>query len=417
METSRHIVVIGGGVVGLCAAYALLRRGHEVTLIEALPQVGHQASYANGGQLSYRYVSPLADAGVPTDAIRWLFRADSPIALTLRADCRQWRWLLEFLRACRADINRAHAALLLELALRARDSLTSWRHEGLGAFDWRQAGKLVIHRRSAALKKAAAHIVQQDLQHVLTADECIATEPALDTMRGRFAGGIFTPDEEVADCAKFCEVLDAKMSENPLFSRLKGEATLHSGSGGGRELRASVMVEGVTVDADDVVVAAGLNAAGLLRRCGVDVPIYGLKGYSLTVTHPQGVVPSISVTDYANRVVYARLGDRLRAAAMVNIGATQAAPNPRRIAQLRKLAQDIFPLADDYAHADVWAGFRPATPTGLPIVGRAPGFSNLYIDAGQGALGFTLAPGCGEVIADLISGDTLPSSMTAFGLA
>ncbi|GEN14236.1 D-amino acid dehydrogenase 2 [Neoasaia chiangmaiensis] len=409
MKPSQTMVVVGGGVVGLSTAYALLRRGFAVTLIEAAAGVGRKASYANGGQLSYRYVSPLADAGVPLAALQWMRRADSPIALTLRADFRQWRWLLAFLRACRAETNRRNAEQLLTLALHAQTTLGEWRNEGLEPFAWRRAGKLIIHRQGRALNAAAKHIVQPELQQVLDDRECIGIEPALAGLHGRFAGGIYTPGEEVADCAQFCQALLTRMEAMSHFAYRRGNASFVAEGD-----RIGVHVNGMAVEADGVVAATGLETAALLRRCGIDLPIYGLKGYSLTVPDADGAVPEVSVTDYANRVVYARIGTRLRAAAMVDIGAADAEPNLRRIAQLKALAQDIFPQASRYENAEAWAGFRPATPTGLPIVGRSERYRNMFINTGQGALGFTLAPACGELIADIASGTRPVVPLAAF---
>ncbi|GAA4502248.1 FAD-dependent oxidoreductase [Gluconacetobacter tumulicola] len=402
MRHARSVTVIGGGVVGLSTAYALIRQGHVVRLVEQLPDVGHGASFANGGQLSYRYVAPLADAGVPRQALAWMMRPGAPVSLRLRADRDQWRWLLSFLAACRAGTNRAHAHRLLDIALLAQRVLAAWRAEGLEEFCWRRPGKMIVHRTATTLAHAARGITQPDAQSVLTAAECVAREPALETLRGALAGGIFTEGEEVADCHLFCRALLARLAASPDFTHVRGVATLEAAP----DNRCAVRIDGQAGPQTDlIVVAAGLRTRALLRAVGEDIPLYGLKGYSLTLPVRAGGTPDISVTDYDNRVVYARLGERFRIAAMVDIGADDDGASPRRIAQLRRLAQASFPNAGPYDDAEAWAGFRPATPTGLPVVGYT-GRANLMVNAGQGALGFTLAPACATLLALLVGGET-----------
>ncbi len=407
MGRACSVTIIGGGVVGLSTAYALIRQGHVVRLVEQLHEVGHGASFANGGQLSYRYVSPLADAGVPRQALAWMTRPGAPVSLRLRADRDQWRWLLSFLAACRARTNRVHAHRLLDLALLGQRVMTEWRDEGLDGFCWRRPGKMIVHRSAATLAHAARAITQPDAQSVLTGAECLAREPALAALRGVLAGGIFSPGEEVGDCHLFCHALLARLVASPDFTHIRGVATLEATSGN----RCAVRIDGQTVSQSDlIVVAAGLGTRALLRAIGEDIPLYGLKGYSLTMSARGRATPGISVTDYDNRVVYARLGERFRIAAMVDIGAADDRPTPGRIAQLRQLAQASFPDAGAYDEADAWAGLRPATPTGLPVVGRT-GRANLLVNAGQGALGFTLAPGCAALLAMLIGGEAAGGSV------
>ncbi|MGV4876816.1 FAD-dependent oxidoreductase [Acetobacter indonesiensis] len=399
MPAKRTITIVGGGVIGLTTAYALIQAGHDVTLIEREDNVGLQASFGNGGQLSYRYVRPLADAGVPLDAVSWMFRAGSPISLKLRPDWHQWRWLLDFLAACNARTNQKNASILLKLALRSQATLHQWQQDGLDGFLWRQPGKLVVYRNAAKFKKAAKAVTNPQQEQVLTPQECARIEPAFASLAPRLAGGIFSPDDEVADCHLFCQSLLTALQSHPSFRLLRGEARLE----GGENDRCRITIDGVKHETDVIVLAAGLASRALVKPLDIALPLYGLKGYSLTVQADDAVLPTVSVTDYDNRVVYARLGNRLRLAAMVDIGALDASINPERIEHLKRLAAETLPAAGPYTSAATWAGMRPATPTGVPIIAQTP-WKNLLLNVGHGALGFTLSVGSALTIRDLVEG-------------
>lgn len=399
MPAKRTITIVGGGVIGLTTAYALIQAGHDVTLIEREDNVGLQASFGNGGQLSYRYVRPLADAGVPLDAVSWMFRAGSPISLKLRPDWHQWRWLLDFLAACNARTNQKNASILLKLALRSQETLHQWQQDGLDGFLWRQPGKLVVYRNAAKFKKAAKAVTNPQQEQVLTPQECARIEPAFASLAPRLAGGIFSPDDEVADCHLFCQSLLTALQSYPSFRLLRSEARLE----GGENDRCRITIDGVKHETDVIVLAAGLASRALVKPLDIALPLYGLKGYSLTVQADDAALPTVSVTDYDNRVVYARLGNRLRLAAMVDIGALDASINPERIEHLKRLAAETLPAAGPYTSAATWAGMRPATPTGVPIIAQTS-WKNLLLNVGHGALGFTLSVGSALTIRDLVEG-------------
>ena len=397
-----RIAVIGGGVIGLSTAYALVRRGHRVDLIEKRDQVALETSFANGGQLSYRYVSPLADAGVPLQALGWLLRGDdAPLRFRPRMSRQQWRWCLRFLLACRRSVNRSNAAHLLRLALHSQQVLRSWREEdGLGNFDWRANGKLVIYRDRTTFEKAAGGLDANAGQLLLDAQQCGEIEPALRPLVAELQGGIYSPGDEVADCQLFCRRLLERLEASSGFRLHCGQAVsaLHTRDGRIRSLG----LENEALEVDHVVVAAGAASVALLKPLGIELPIYPLKGYSLTLPlRRQTGVPETNVTDYDNKVVYARLGEQLRVAAMVDIGGWDATVDRGRIAMLQRLASETFPDAGDYRSATQWAGLRPATPEGTPLLGASP-FANLWLNVGHGSLGFTLACGSADVLCDLI---------------
>ncbi len=410
-----RVAVVGGGVIGLATAYSLLRQGHSVELIERRDDVGLETSFANGGQLSYRYVSPLADAGVPLQALGWMLRGQTaPLRFSPRASLRQWRWCLRFLAACRRSVNRRNAAHLLRLALHSQQVLRSWREEDrLDGFAWRANGKLVIYRDRASLAKGAAALDERSGQRLLDAAQCVEIEPALAPLSAALQGGIYSPGDEVADCQRFCHQLLQRLRSSPAFRLHTGQAVEALPSNGRRVRAVRIGREEITVD--HVVIAAGTSSVGLLRPLGIDLPIYPLKGYSLTLPlDERSQVPQTNVTDYDNKVVYARLDDQLRVAAMVDIGGWDSALDHKRIATLQRLAGATFPDAGDYRHARQWAGLRPATPEGTPLIGRS-GIDNLWLNVGHGSLGFTLACGSADLLASEIGGS--PPAVSLQGLS
>ncbi|MBH3412107.1 D-amino acid dehydrogenase [Pseudomonas putida] len=395
---TQRVTVIGGGVVGLATAYALVREGLSVVLVEARDQLASATSFANGGQLSYRYVAPLADAGVPWQALGWLLRGDSPLRLRLRLDPAQWRWLLQFVMACRSSVNRRNAAQLLDLALHSQATLERWREDdGLSDFAWRQNGKLVAFRSERAFAHGRAHLLDPDRQRVLGASEVRALEPAL--ADAPFVGAVLTADEEVADCHRFCERLAERL-------RASGQCRFLLGSPVTRLISRDDQVVAVQlgreqVDVERLVLCAGHRSAGLALP-GLRLPVYPLKGYSLTAPIATAHrAPEISITDYERKIVYARLDQRLRVAAMVDIVGYDESVDARRLDSMRRQALETLPQAADYTKAVEWAGMRPATPTGVPIIG-ASAYRNLWLNLGHGALGFTLACGSGERLARML---------------
>ncbi|MEN8639166.1 D-amino acid dehydrogenase [Pseudomonas sichuanensis] len=395
---SQRVTVIGGGVVGLATAYALVREGYSVDLVEARDSLASATSFANGGQLSYRYVAPLADAGVPWQTLGWLLRGDSPLRLRLRLDPAQWRWLAAFVMACRTGVNRRNAAQLLSLALESQAALARWREEdGLADFAWRRNGKLVAFRTRQAFAHGREQLLDPLNQQVLDAGQLRLLDPAL--AEAPFIGGVFTPDEEVADCHRFCLRLAERLEAS-------GHCRLHLGQAVTRLIRRKDEVVALALadrqlDVQRLVLCAGHRSASLALP-GLHLPVYPLKGYSLTAPVTEAHrAPDVSLTDYERKIVYARLGQQLRVAAMVDIVGYDETVDAGRLRSMRRLARETLPGAADYGQAVEWAGMRPATPTGVPIIG-ATMYRNLWLNLGHGALGFTLACGSGERLARLM---------------
>ena len=405
----KHCVVIGGGVVGLTTAWALLQRGHAVTLVEREADVAQGASRANGGQLSYRYVSPLADAGVPLKALRWLLDPDGPLRFKPEASWAQWSWLLAFLRNCRGPVNRRTTERLLALGACSQAAFARLRDEAqLGdMIALRTPGKLVVYRRPAEFARVAARLKGGAAEQALSHDDCVALEPALADTEATLAGGIFTPGEAVADCHAFCRELHARLAAHARFRGRLGARV------DGFMLDARGTVLGVRtaqghVAADATVLAAGLHSRALAETVGIALPLYPLKGYSLTAPIAAGHrPPEVSVTDFEKKILYARIGAELRVAAMVDLVGDDTRLDARRLASLQRSVRATFPHAADYDRAVPWAGLRPATPSGAPILGGC-GVPGLWLNVGHGALGFTFSFATADIVAELVSGRPSP---------
>jgi D-amino-acid dehydrogenase len=293
---------------------------------------------------------------------------------------------------------------LLRLALLSQSTLKSWREDDrLGGFQWRRNGKLVTFRNAGSFQHARQGLADPQHQQVLSPAECAQLEPAL--ADAPFVGAIYTPDEEVGDCHGFCQQLAARLKASGRCELRLGQAVTGirhvNGSVTAIELGEEVLA------VDQLVIAAG-HRSPLLALPGLQLPLYPLKGYSLTVPIGSGHrAPDVSITDYDRKIVYARIGEQLRVAAMVDIVGFDPAIDPKRLALIKRQARDTFPDAGAYDEAVEWAGMRPATPSGVPLLG-ATAYRNLWLNLGHGALGFTLACGSARLLSELI-GQRRPS--------
>lgn len=401
-----QVTVLGAGIVGLAAAWELTRRGHAVTVIDR-GDPGCGASGGNGGQLSYSYVQPLAEPSIWAQLPRLLLSPRSPLKLRPQLDPQQWRWGLEFLAACNATRSRDTTEKLLALAARSRAGFEAMQQVLQPDCDFSTTGKLVIYRSQGALDGAARQLALQHAlggapQRIVDPEECVAIEPALAAVRGTLAGAVYTPSECAADCLKLCmalvEALHARGVRFVLGESIDGFA-LRGG------LVHAVTTARGAIDGDAFVLSLGAASPMLARRLGVRLPVVPLKGYSITLDADPtpGAAPTVSVSSSAHRVVFARLGHRLRVAGMAELVGHDTSIPPARIESLVASTRAVFPKAGDFARLNPWTGMRPATPTGLPIVGRLPGApANLLFNTGHGALGFTLAFGSAECIAEAI---------------
>jgi len=391
-----RVCVMGAGIVGLATAWQLERQGHAVIVVDR-SQAGAGASGGNGAQLSYSYVQPLADPGIWRQLPKLLLSSASPLKLRPQLDPLQWRWGIDFLAACNASTSQSTTAALLALAAESRDGFEAMRADLTPDCDFSATGKLVLYSGMAGLAGAERQIALQrsmgSVQRLVSAEECIAIEPALATYRAHIAGAVHTPSECAADCLKVCQELLRVM-------RARGVRFLLDTEVRGFDVRAGRMAAVRTsagdLEADAFVMALGTASHRLGRQLGTYLPVYPLKGYSITVEVDDAATaaPRVSVTDSARKVVFARLGSRLRVAGMAElVGHDDRIPSDR-IESLVAATRAVFPQASRFEALHPWTGMRPATPTGRPIIGRRAGApSNLLFNTGHGALGFTLAFG------------------------
>ncbi len=439
-----HICIIGSGVIGATSAWFLTQAGHQVTLLDAREAPGMETSFANAGQLSYSYVAPLAEPSVIPNLPKWLLDKNSPLRFRPQLDPAQWCWGLSFLQACQSATVKRTTAEMLTLSYLSRDAMASLLEQYASLeFHHERSGKLIAYRNAELLEKARAQVSLQaehgSKQQILSPAECLTMEPALAGFGSKLAGAVYTPSEAVGDCHMFTQALiaelqrqeDSPADEAPTDAPPTGDShtgtarrqafTLHLNTKvaalerhQGR-ITAARLADGARIHADHFILANALGSRALLRPLGETVPLYPLKGYSLSlpVSEDRDDIPRISVTDYERRIVYARIGNTLRIAAMVDMGDFSTEPNPKRVAQLKSQVNELFPQLD-LDQAQVWAGLRPTTPDSKPRIGPSRSASNLWLNVGHGALGFTLACGSAVLLQHLIDGQNPPIAAGPF---
>ncbi|ETD72548.1 D-amino acid dehydrogenase [Pelistega indica] len=405
-------VILGAGIIGLSTANALVKRGYEVTIIEQNSEVGHGTTFANGAQLSYSYVAPLAGPGVMGKVPKWLLDPNSPLRFKPSLDPAMVCWNLKFLKACNSTTSAKTTQELLKLAYLSRDCYHKlFAEDTFSGIDYSCTGKLVVHRSEESMQSAVCQLdVQAKLggqpQQALSRQQCIEKEPALAPIADQLVGGIFTESEEAADAYKvslaFKEYLLSQGVKILFNHKVKQLEKINASQ---VQIR---LQDGNSITADKIIVCLGVESTSLLRQIDVSVPVAPLKGYSLTLPiENDQMAPKVSITDFERKVVYARLGNRLRLAGMADLVGLDYKIDPVRIKALINEAKAVFAAAGDYDKATQWAGLRPATPLGKPIIDTTP-FNNLFINVGHGALGFTLATGSAEILAELVDGKSHP---------
>ncbi len=438
---TKHVCVIGAGIVGLSTAWRLLQDGWQVSVIEEGAAPGLVTSYANGAQLSYSYVAPLAEPSALTSLPKWLLKKDGPLRIHPSLSPDFVRWGLSFATHCTTAKAHQTTRDLLSLGYLSRRVLRNWLADAPASWtasaglDYRTNGKLVVFRDPAALASARSQVAfQRSLdvgceQFVLSAVECVQKEPALASMQSKLVGGVYTPSEDVVDSHGLCMYLErlivSRGGELRYDTRITG--AVHEGQrclALKLKARSAVFDEnstGLDVEefkADFFVVAAGLSSRELLKKFDTRAPLLGLKGFSITLDCEQGIAPSVSITDSHHKIVFAKLGQRLRVAGMVDLGRENRDIEPSRIQALIKQARDNFPDAGDYDNVQTWAGLRPATPSGRPIIDQTA-FENVFANIGHGTLGLTFAAGSAELLADKLAGraSSLPLEAFSFNAA
>lgn len=408
------VVVLGAGVIGVTSAWYLAQDGHDVTVIDRQPTAGLETSFANGGQVSVSHAEPWANPGAPGKILKWLGRENAPLLFRLRADPHQWAWGLRFLLECLPGRTRRNTLTILRLGLYSRDLLKALRRETGVPYDHLEKGILQIH--TDAQEFEAAHARVELLRshgcemHVKSAAQCLELEPALRASRIGLLGGTYAPDDESGDAHKFTGNLAELCRQRGV--QFGFEHAVEALSVEGDAVTAATVrdPEGrrMQVMADAFVVALGSYSPFLLAPVGITVPVYPVKGYSVTVpiTRPEAA-PTLCLSDENAKVAISRLGDRLRAAGTAELTGYDTSLNDARCKAILSRIEQLFPGIGDYAQAARWAGLRPATPSNVPLIG-ATRYRNLFLNTGHGTLGWTLACGSGQALAHLVGGRRPP---------
>ena len=400
------VLVLGGGVIGCTAAYELAQDGHEVTLIERQPGPALETSFANAGEVSPGYSAPWAGPGVPLKAVKWLLMNHRPLVLRPHLDWPMIGWMLAMLRNCTAARYEINKSRMVRLAEFSRDCMKALRAETGIAYDERMRGTLQLFRTQKQLDATGGDTAILDRfgvpYELLGRGGCIEAEPALARVRDKFVGGLRLPGDETGDCHKFtvriAELAAAK------GARLRFGETIQSLLTDGKRITGVVTDRG-RVQADAYLVALGSHSPRLVAPLGITLPVYPVKGYSITlpITDPAGA-PESTVMDETHKVAVTRLGDRIRVGGTAELAGFSLKLREARRKTLNHVVTDLFPKGGDISRAEFWCGLRPMTPDGTPILGgtHIPG---LYLATGHGTLGWTMAAGTGRVMADLISGN------------
>ncbi|TVP91928.1 MAG: D-amino acid dehydrogenase [Pseudomonadaceae bacterium] len=397
-----RILVLGSGVIGMTSAWYLAKAGHEVTVVDRQPGPALETSYANAGMLSTGYSSPWAAPGVPRKAIGWLLAKHAPLAIRLTSDPAQYRWMLQLLRNCSQSRYTVNKARMLRLASHSRDCLAALRQATGIDYEGRQGGTLQVFRSQQQLDAAAkdmAVLAACDIHYeLLDPAGCKAVEPGLDSPR--ILGGLRLPGDETGDCQLFTEHLTAACRElgvRLLFNTPIRALDVQAGAVKGVHTQAGYL------EADRYVLALGSYSPALLQPHGVRLPVYPVKGYSLTLpVADEAAAPQSTLMDETYKVAVTRFAQRIRVGGMAELTGFDARLPPARKATLIMVLDQLFPGAGNTQNAEFWCGFRPMTPDGTPIIGPSP-LENLWLNTGHGTLGWTMACGSAQLLSDLIS--------------
>jgi D-amino-acid dehydrogenase len=401
------IIVLGAGVIGVTSAWYLAAAGHEVAVVERRDAAGLETSFANGGQISAGHAEPWAKPSVVPKLLRWLGREDAPLLFRPRADRAQWEWGLRFLLECFPGRFQRHSRTLAGLAMHSRECLRALRAQLGIRYDHLERGILQFATNERDLEALTRHAeATQALgirRQVKSAGECFALEPALRDSRDRVLGGVYNPSDESGDAHRFTVELARHAASRGVSFRFATSIQAIEATGG--QVGGVRLQNGETVTADAYVVSLGSYSPLLLAPLGIRIPVYPLKGYSITL--PLGpkeaaAAPSVSLTDEAFKIVISRLGNRLRAAGTAELTGYDTSVNPARCAAIANRVRDLFPALSGVSAVDNWSGLRPATPNNVPVIGRTR-LKNLFLNTGHGTLGWTLACGSASVLADLMS--------------
>jgi D-amino-acid dehydrogenase len=396
-----RVVILGSGVIGVTSAYYLARAGHDVTVLDRQPGPALETSFANAGQISPGYASPWAAPGIPLKAMKWMLQRHAPLSITPDGTLFQLQWMWQMLQNCTPERYAVNKERMVRLAEYSRDCFKALRASTGIEYEGRQQGTTQLFRTQKQLDDAAKDIQVLEETGVpyelLSREQLVAAEPGLD--QNKLVGGLRLPNDETGDCQLFTTRLTALAEKLGVKFRYGVDIT--------GLLTAGDAIKGVQcgpelVTADSYVVALGAYSTSLLQDL-VKIPVYPLKGYSITVPIVNaGAAPVSTILDETYKIAVTRFDDRIRVGGMAEIAGFDKRLNPRRRETLEMVVNDLFPGAGDTASASFWTGLRPMTPDGTPIVGRT-GLRNLFVNTGHGTLGWTMSCGSAQLLSDIIS--------------
>ncbi|MCY9847068.1 D-amino acid dehydrogenase [Pectobacterium jejuense] len=398
-----RVVILGSGVVGVSTAWYLAQAGHDVTVIDRQPEPALETSAGNAGQISPGYAAPWAAPGIPLKAIKWMFQRHAPLAIRPDFTAAQLCWMWQMLLNCDARHYKTNKARMVRLSEYSRDCLQALRRDTGIEYEGRQGGTLQLFRTEQQYESATRDIAVLEEAGVpyqlLTRHELASVEPALAHVAGKLTGGLRLPHDETGDCQLFTRQLVAMAADAGVTFKLGRNV---------RQLRVEGQsVTGVQCDdemivADAYVMACGSYSTGLLRQW-FDIPVYPLKGYSLTIPlADDAFAPVSTVLDETYKIAITRFDRRIRVGGMAEVVGFNTELNPKRRETLEMVVRDLYPHCGPIEQATFWTGLRPMTPDGTPLVGRSP-LKNLYLNTGHGTLGWTMACGSGKLLADILS--------------
>jgi D-amino-acid dehydrogenase len=404
------VIVLGAGLLGVTSAYFLREQGHDVVVVDRQASPAAETSFANGGQISVSHAEPWANPSAPLKVLQWLGKEDAPLLFRLRADMRQWMWGLQFLRECTPARTKYNIEQIVRLGTYSRDTLGELRRAIGLQYDERTQGILHFYTNQKEFDSAEAPAAQmRELgcdRRVISADEAVKLEPALAHIRPRLAGATYTAEDESGDANQFARGLVEQCKKMGVEFLMSHTITALRTEGGVINHVEATDSEGrfQRIKGDAYVLAMGSLSPLYAKPLGIDLPIYPAKGYSVTMPVKEPTYAhQVSLTDDEFKLVFSRLGDRLRIAGTAEFNGYDRDLNRVRCEAIVRRTEELFPGAGDASQAQFWTGLRPATPSNVPIIGRSK-INNLFLNTGHGTLGWTHSCGSGKSIARIISG-------------
>ncbi len=400
------VLVLGSGITGVTSAWYLAEQGHEVVVIDRQPDAAEETSFANAGQLSFGMSSPWAAPGIPLKAIKWMFQSHAPFKVRTSLNPAQWQFMLSMLANCNEKSYNINKSRMVRVSEYSRHCINTLQDQLALPFEQRKQGLLQVFRTQKQIDDAAKDIKVLnafDVPHaMLNVEECIAQEPALARVKDKLVGGLHFPEDQTGDCNIFTKSLRKKCQEKGVVFKFNTDikALLNDG-----DTITGVDTSNGIETADQVLVCMGSYSPFLLNPLGMRLPVYPIKGYSLTIdVKDDADAPQSTVMDETYKVAITRFDKRIRAAGTAELADFNDDMPKARLATIADSVTSLFPEGGNIEAAEYWTGFRPATPDGTPIIGATP-YKNLWLNTGHGTLGWTMGAGSGKLIADLISGN------------